>query len=137
MARLVIDTREQAPLHFSRETVRRGLPTGDYSLEGFESVLTVDRKSLDDLVQSVIHDWRRFSKVLRRMAAMDVAMIAVEAPITSLMEKRYVSDALPQSVRGKINAIFIDFGVPTVFFDNRELMAEWIENLFTLFEGKR
>ena len=135
--RIVVDTAEQAPLHFHRETVRKSLDTGDYSIEGLEGRICVERKSLSDLVKSVVTDWLRFSRCCRRMAAMDVAAIVVEAPITALMHHQYVGDILPQSVRGKLNAIHLDFGVPTLFLDNREIAAEWVENLFEQFERRQ
>lgn len=135
--RIVVDTSEQAPLNFMRAYVKQSLDTGDYSLEGYENLICVERKSLNDLVKSVIHDWIRFSKCLRRMAAMDIAFIAVEAPVTALMERQYVGEALPQSVRGKLNSILVNFGVHTVFYDNRETMAAWIENLFDHYEKRQ
>jgi ERCC4-type nuclease len=111
--------------------------TGDYSIEGFEQVLTVERKSLPDLVKTVVTDWQRFSRQLRRMSAMDVAIIVCEAPVTALMDKQYVSDINPLSVRGKLNAIQLDFGVSTIFLDNRQIASQWVENLFTLFLERR
>ncbi len=137
--RIIIDTDEKARWRFplTCTTVVRKLPTGDYSLEGHESLLCVERKSLNDLVKTVIHDWVRFTKQLRRMAAMECATIIVEAPVTALFEKKYEGEALPQSVRGKLNAILLDFGITTMFLDNREVAAEWCHNLFTLYLEKR
>jgi ERCC4-type nuclease len=134
---IVIDSKEQARWRFSCPTVIRSLPTGDYSIEGQETSICIERKSLSDLVKTVIHDNLRFCKQLRRMAAMDVAAIVVEAPVTALFERQYPGDALPQSVRGKLNAIFLDFGVPTIWLDNRETAAAWVENLFDLYLGRK
>ncbi len=56
--RIVIDTREQDPLEpyilakgerTYLETVRRKLDFGDYALEGYESVICIERKSVADL----------------------------------------------------------------------------------------
>lgn len=131
--KILIDTAEQAPWRFSPETIttRVSLPTGDYAPHGHEHNICVERKSLSDLVHTVIHDWQRFSRQLRRMAAMDVAFIVVEAPVTTLIGAQYASDANPNSVRGKLNKILLHFGVHTLFLDNREIAALWVENLFT------
>lgn len=134
--RIVIDTSEQAPWNFNNfdlagvDIVRRTLPTGDYTVEGSESLICVERKSLDDLVKTVVTDWMRFSRELRRMAAMDVAVIVVEAPVTALLQHQYDSNVNPASVRGKLNRILLDFGVPTMFLENRSIAAEWVLNLF-------
>ena len=46
---IVIDTREQRPLKFSLPTITKTLCTGDYSIEQFEGIIRVERKSLADL----------------------------------------------------------------------------------------
>lgn len=60
---IVVDTREQTPYEFATmvcdkadgggplyvPTLRAGLPTGDYSLAGYEDMVAVERKSLADL----------------------------------------------------------------------------------------
>src|SRR5690606_8361398 len=48
---IVVDTREQQPLPFSRLKSERGtLATGDYSFRGGEEVFAIERKSVADLV---------------------------------------------------------------------------------------
>ena len=54
---VVIDSREQEPYGFNPHLVRpvrRALPAGDYSVEGHETTLAVERKTLDDFVGTVI-----------------------------------------------------------------------------------
>ena len=48
--RIVVDTREQFPLHFTRETVVRTLLVGDYGCEinGVLTPIFFERKSLGD-----------------------------------------------------------------------------------------
>lgn len=136
---IVIDSQEKAPWFFGAEqrTIRRSLDTGDYSIQSYESLITVERKSLNDLVHTVIHDWRRFTHELRRMAAMDVAAIVVEADVRLLMGKQYDSDAEPNAVRGKLNSIFVDYGIPTMFFPDRTIAAEWVLNLFAMYWDRK
>lgn len=56
---IVIDTREQAPLPFSRLAVERGtLVSGDYSFRGGEELFAVERKSIPDLVACCAGDNR-------------------------------------------------------------------------------
>ena len=47
---VVVDTREQEPYTFESgctEVVRRALPAGDYSIEGHEDSVAVERKTLE------------------------------------------------------------------------------------------
>lgn len=134
---ILVDSKEQAQWRFKSPVEKKNLATGDYTLKGFESVLSIERKSLDDLVQTVIHDWLRFTKQLRRMAAMDSAAIVVESNYDVLMNGNFNSGANPASVRGKLSAIWLDFGVPTMFFSSPILAAEWAENFFEHFAKRQ
>jgi len=55
---LVVDTREQVPLDFSRfegwfaGIEKKALKLGDYSIVGMEDICVVERKDLSDLVHS-------------------------------------------------------------------------------------
>lgn len=65
--RIIVDTREQKPWDFElHETTRAKLDVGDYSLEGMEHLICIERKaSLVDFAQSIISE--RFERELRRM----------------------------------------------------------------------
>jgi ERCC4-type nuclease len=136
--KIVIDRQEQLPWSFSCMTIRdRSLDTGDYTVETLENVLCVERKSIPDLVGTVVNDWQRFSRQLRRMSAMDVALIVVEGKVSDLMNHQYSSQTNPESVRGKLNRIQVQFGIQTLFLENREIAASWVENLFEKYLDQR
>lgn len=59
---VIIDTREQLPYNFTFESTRATLKTGDYSLAGLESVVSIERKSLDDFVGCITTGRDRFEK---------------------------------------------------------------------------
>lgn len=78
---VIIDTREQAPWHFSGISsggktlivpliTGESLPTGDYSVRGCESRLLIERKSLSDAYGSIGSGRERFEREMERMAAM-------------------------------------------------------------------
>ncbi len=65
---IVVDSREQRPFDFGGWPVTSGsIPTGDYSIAGFEELAAIERKSLDDLCGCVTHDRNRFKKELHRL----------------------------------------------------------------------
>ena len=126
---VIVDTREQLPLSFSDavSTVRRALPAGDYSLEWLELQVAVERKEINDFVNTVIHDKIRFRKELRRLGGYQLACVAVEANVGDVLARRYTSEAHPNSVLGAAHAIFVDFGVPVFWWGSRpecRLMVE-------------
>jgi hypothetical protein len=67
---IVIDSREQTPLNFTRFQYERGsLQSGDYSIKGLEQMMTIERKSACDLIQSVTRERARLERELHRLRA--------------------------------------------------------------------
>ena len=123
---VVVDTREQTPWAFDPQTVEvisKALPAADYSLVGLEDRVALERKSLSDLVNTVIRDWIRFRKELYRLSGYDVAAIVVEANLEQIVQHEYESEANPLSVIGRVHGIFLDHGIPVFFWGNHQLAA--------------
>jgi ERCC4-type nuclease len=57
---VLIDTREQSPFDFSRfpnwiaDQRKQKLHVGDYSVEGMEDLIVIERKSLSDLITTLM-----------------------------------------------------------------------------------
>jgi ERCC4-type nuclease len=122
-ATIVIDTREQEPYSFDPRlagAVRRALPAGDYSVEGLEERVAVERKTLDDFVSTVIHGRQRFREELRKLAGYRAACIVVEAGVADMLLQRYRGEAHP-------NALILDFGVPVFFCGNRQAACQFVQ----------
>lgn len=96
---VAIDTREQAPYYF--RTIRgnaaqkylpvmvpvetKTLPTGDYSLVGFEDQIAIERKSKEDAFSTFCHGHDRFERELHRLNVMPGwAAVIVESSIASI-----------------------------------------------------
>jgi DNA excision repair protein ERCC-4 len=129
--RVVIDTREQLPYSFSDRVVavRSALPAGDYSVEGLEHLLAVERKSLDDFVSSVIRERPRFRRELEKLRAYRVAAVVVEAGLADIFAHRYHSGVHPNAVVGAALSIIVDYGVPVFFCSDRQACCRFTEGL--------
>lgn len=79
---IITDTREQTELDFTGfrgvESVRSGLKTGDYSVQGHEDEICFERKSVPDLVSTLIGGHERFLREMDRMKDFQVKYILVE-----------------------------------------------------------
>lgn len=79
---IITDTREQTELDFSGfrgvNMVRQGLKTGDYSIQGYEDKICFERKSIPDLVGTLIGGHERFLREMDRMKSFDAKYILVE-----------------------------------------------------------
>ena len=138
---IVSDTREQEPYGFDARRVRvirRALPAGDYSIEGMETSVAVERKSLSDFVSTVIHNRPRFYRELSRFSGYLAAAVVVEGNLMDVLGGRYRSAAHPNALLGTIAAITVDFGVPVFFCSNRQAAARFVEAyLIRIYERSR
>ena len=78
-AEVIVDTREQQPLITCPPATLGTLRTGDYSVAGYETVMSFERKSLSDLFGSVGKGRRRFLRTCRRLSVMPVRGLIIEA----------------------------------------------------------
>jgi DNA excision repair protein ERCC-4 len=129
---IVVDSREQEPYVFDPERVtivRRALPAGDYSLDGHETAIAAERKSIDDYVASIVRNRDRFVRELRLLSEYEVACIVVEASLEDVLAHRYRSDAHPNAVLGATLSIIVDRNVPVFFCGDRQIARRFVEGL--------
>ena len=79
---IIEDTRESKPLSFDGirniESIRQGLKTGDYSIQGYETKICFERKSVEDIVGTLIAGHERFLREMERMKDFDAKYILIE-----------------------------------------------------------
>lgn len=119
--RIVIDTREQNEYPFDGyQTVRRKLDTGDYSLEGFESRMTVERKNYFDAWGAVSTYRERFERCLARLAALDRAAIVIECNLRDFaVRPAQVQRVTPATAVGSFVSWSLQYNLPVFWCDNR------------------
>ncbi len=102
---VIIDTREQTPLHFPKmKTIVKTLPTGDYSIQGLEKYIVVERKNLSDLLGCVGRYRERFDAELQRLLAYDARALVIEATKAQCIAGNGRSKVHPKAVEGSLNA---------------------------------
>lgn len=113
--RIIIDTREKTPWHFGdlADVLRGTLSAGDYALEG-DSHFAIERKSLDDYVQTITSGWKRFELELERMQYFPVKVVIVEADWIDLIRGNYVSSVPAPAVIARTAELIMD-GVSILF----------------------
>ena len=136
---VVVDTREQEPYTFdpsSVSVIRRALPAGDYSIEGYEESVAVERKTLEDFVSTVIHSRKRFTRELQRLTGYTAACVVVEADLNDILRGRYRSGANPKAVLGTVLSIVVDFHVPVFFCSDRQAACHFVAGYLLRFHRK-
>lgn len=127
---VVIDSREQAPLRFTRLNYVTGtLTSGDYSFRGGEEHFAIERKSLPDLVACCCSQERdRFERELHRLRGFRFARLLIVGKRADLLMGNYRSQASPKAVMNSLNALEVRYGVPVVFCDDPEAAAIQVES---------
>ena len=106
---LIRDTWEQNGYTFGflpQDQVKVGtLPTGDYSIEGLEDQVTIERKSLADPFGTIGGLRERFQRELKRMTSFKYAAVVIEADWPTIYQSPPPCFELsPKSVRGSVIA---------------------------------
>ena len=144
---VLLDTREKEPLplranhpNWIKAERRVTLKTGDYSIEGMEGLLALERKILADLVACTVTYRQRFLASCARLSGFVWKAILVEATFEDIragIERFDIpSDVHPNAICGTLDAIEAKFGIPIIYASTvRELATEraasWLSKHFT------
>tara|TARA_R110000744_G_scaffold162572_2_gene279213 strand:+ start:383 stop:913 length:531 start_codon:yes stop_codon:yes gene_type:complete len=121
---VIVDTREQLPLELPLRTITDTLPTGDYSVSGFEDLICCERKSLPDLIGCMTSGRKRFERELQRMKAYDARCVVVEAHWQQLRDGEYRSRITPEAATHSVVSWISSFAVPFLFVGDRTAAAD-------------
>lgn len=117
---IIIDSREQRPYCFPDLPVTvAGLKVGDYSLVGFEDRISIERKSLNDLLFSLTKGRERFQRELERGRALDYFALIVEATMSDITGGCYRSKMSPEAAFQSLMTFSIRYRMPVFFAGNR------------------
>lgn len=122
---IVVDTREQYAYRFSSQqatTVKRALPCGDYGVSVADRlVAAVERKSLTDLVSSLLNGKLRYA--LGELAVLPRAAVVVEDRYSQVFKLDWVRPAMVADGLAELQVRWP--GVPIVYAESRTLAEEW------------
>ncbi|QDP57870.1 MAG: putative ERCC4 domain-containing protein [Prokaryotic dsDNA virus sp.] len=88
MYKIVVDSREQKPL-WKKNLIVKKLDVGDYSIEGYENKIAIERKSLSDLFGTLGGGHKRFKKELERAESYEYFAIVIEGNYRSIRDKKF------------------------------------------------
>ena len=133
---VIVDGREKRPYTFEglradARDLRRPLVvktewghlrTGDYSIEGMEEQVCIERKSLQDIFATVGQHRARFEREHQRMAEFDFAAVVVEADLRTVLNNPPAYSRLPpKSIFRTALAWQVRYGVQWIWAGSRRL----------------
>ena len=127
--KIVTDTREQRPYKFENGTMTGTLQIGDYSINGLQDHIAIERKELNDLIGCLTKGRDRFERELQRSRSLDYFALVVEASLQDIAEGVYRSKMLPRAAIQSLMAFSVRYHMPIFFCDNREYGQRITESL--------
>jgi DNA excision repair protein ERCC-4 len=126
--KIIVDTREQAPLVFTRlQAVPGTLAAGDYSVAGMEHLISIERKSIDDLANCCMGTNRdRFERELLRLRGYRFKRLLVVGTREDIAAGHYHSKIAPKAVLATLGAFEARY-LPVVFAETPEAGAREVE----------
>jgi ERCC4 domain len=125
MLEILIDSGEKYPYRFAGQqarTSRQRLPVGDYAVRLEDAVVAaVERKSIDDLVSSMVTGRMKF--LMADLAALPRAAVVVEEGYSKIFKHPKAAGSATAEQLAEVQARFPS--VPIVFCETRPLAEEW------------
>lgn len=140
---VVIDSAEHMGYKFDRftnwfsGTVRKRLPLGDYTLAGFENEIIIERKTIPDLVNSVIQERKDFISKCEKLSKFKNKCLVIEGSLASLKTPYEVSQAHPNAVLGSLIAAQERWHIPLYFLDDFVLAEEFVASMLSKYHAYR
>jgi hypothetical protein len=140
---VVIDSAEHMGYTFERftnwfsGTVRRRLAVGDYTLLGMEEEVIVERKTVPDLVKSVIQERKDFIQKCERISTFKKSCLVVEGSLSDVKTPYEDSQSHPNAVLGSLLAAQERWNIPLYFLDNFLLAEEFVASMLSKYHAYR
>ena len=137
MRRIITDTREQRPYTLTipdkYEIIRRALPAGDYSIEGLETLISIERKSLDDWIGTILNSRGRFRRELLKLQNYCFAAVVIEGSVSDILAGSYISNVKPDALLGMSCQLMLQYSpIHFVYAGDRPHAARMVSELLIL-----
>lgn len=138
---VIIDSAEHMGYTFGRftnwfaGTISKRLSVGDYTLLGMEDEIAVERKTLPDLVSSIIAKRSDFISKCERLSSFKKKCFVIEGTLGLLKTPYEQSEAHPNAVLGSIIAAQERWGIPIYFLDNFLLAEEFVASMLSKYHA--
>jgi len=112
-------------------TIRKKLDVGDYSIEGEENIIVVERKSMDDFVACCSRERDRFERELQRMTQ-TYRLLLVECSPLDIFTHQYHSKKVAENcVAGSLTDWYFQYGLQSLFVSGKKEGEWWLHHYFT------
>lgn len=113
----------------------RKLDVGDYSIDGYEHLIMIERKSVPDLWHTLVQDRERFMNQLERAKDMPIKFLIIEGNLSDIMAGIIYSKVKPEFILASLTSLQVKHNIHVVFTSKRTDLSQpyvrkLIEKLF-------
>ena len=135
---IVQDSREKLGL-FNKSIIEK-LDVGDYSINGYQDRISIERKGMGDLFSTLSSGHARFNREIERSKSLDYFAIIIEGTITDCMLKKF-NYSYKTKMKGYVIfsilvTLHLKHKIPFFFTQNRAESKRLIKELFNGFVRK-
>ena len=127
---IIMDTRENCGYLFKgkeaeAKIVMKKLDVGDYSLEGYENEIVIERKRINELFGNFAGDRERFMREVERMEKIPYKFLLIEGSFSDLVEmKKLPGKVSIKLVVATLISLMIKHNIKVVFAGNPKLAEQ-------------
>ena len=134
--RIVVDTREQRPYKFSHST-RACLSVGDYSVEGYEKYIALERKSHSDLMSCLGRNKQHLESQLKKLSKIKHRIVLLDTSPEAILLGSFYSQIPGEIALQKILAYGSRFHIDILFAGTKgnKVAGIWLANAFKMLNG--
>lgn len=129
---IIVDTREQKPMFATPPCQLIGIPTGDYSVVGYTSLIAVERKSLQDLLGSVGRGRDRFRDEFMRLAEIRYRAVVIEGTQTALYKLPKWGRVTAGHARGTMMSWGMEYNVQVHWAESRAMAKLYVHDFLRM-----
>ena len=100
------------------------LDTGDYSIEGYEDMIMVERKSISDLWNSLLQGRERFMKEMDRAKEIPARYLIIEGTMKDVQKGTRYSIVKGDTMIANLISLEQKYGIHVIFTDKRKDVAQ-------------
>lgn len=135
--KIIVDTREQQSIfkscdkELTSRIVSKALKDGDYSIQGFENLFSVERKKISDLYSYCGREFRdktrfklkRFQNMIEKGGWVGLIIQATEAQV---FNGNFHSQLPPEVVRQQIASFEVKYGIHVYYNQYSKNLCRWV-----------
>ena len=132
----IIDTREKLP-YTLLGSERRKLTVGDYTVQGFEHIMAIERKSYDDIYNCLSGRLPRFRKQLKALGKLPHSALLIDSTLAAFMLGHVFKKLTGRAALARLARLCFQYSVPFHFCDRHgsDLAAELLYRFWKIETG--